>query len=484
VTRPPHAQRLSQMDRSFLVYENPRAPMHVGAVVILDARPLRTDEGGVDVPRIEEYLASRLHLIPRYRQRLAWTPVERHPVWVDDDRFQLRYHVRHTRLPRPGSERQLARVAGRIFSQHLDRDRPLWELWVIEGLEGDRFALVTKIHHCMADGVAGAELLAALLTATPVAKPDPPPVWLPRPPPGDLALARDALAHALATPFEVAGAAWEAVRAPRAFARRARELLGAASRTLASGIGPAPPTPFNQPIGPYRRVAWLVMDLPRVRRTAKALGGTVNDVVLTTVAGGVRRFLRRHRHEDVDHLDFRVLTPVNTRRPTPERRFGNYVSAWIVRLPLDERDPRAAFRRVHEQTVELKERHAERAVEALARTSALTGPLLLALGARLVNAGAAPFQMVVTNVPGPRQQLYLLEAPLLDVHPLVPLLGTLGIGIAVFSYRDHLSWGFTADWDLVPDLHAFVAAIETAFERLCRAAGTAEKKDDEGAPPA
>ena len=466
-------QRLTQLDRSFLIYEGPSAPMHVGVTAIFDAAPLRTDAGGVDFARIEEYVASRLHRIPRYRQRLAWTPIERHPIWVDDPRFQLRYHLRHTRLPRPGDERLLKRAAGRILSQHLDRHRPLWELWVVEGLEGDRFALVTKVHHCMIDGVSGADLLAALLTDVPVEKPEPAPVWLPQPAPDGVRLARDAALRAIATPFTLAGAALQAVRRPRALAERAQEQIGAVGRMLTGGLGPAPPTPFNQPIGPYRRIDWLAMDLPRVRRTAKALGGTVNDVVLATVAGGVRRFLARQRHEDVERLDLRVMAPVSTRAAAERGRLGNRVSAWIVRLPVDERDPRRTFERVRETTAALKHSHAERAAETLAEVSEWTGPLLLELGARLVEVGASPFQMVVTNVPGPRQTLHLLEAPMTAAHPMVPLLGTLGLGIALFSYRDTLSWGFTADWDLVPDLHDFALAIERSFARLCGAAGTA-----------
>jgi len=459
-------QRLTQLDHSFLIYEDPQAPMHVGATAIFAAGPLRNDAGGVDFARIAEYVESRLHRIPRYRQRLAWTPIERHPIWVDDPHFQVRFHVRHTRLPRPGSERQLKRTAGRILSQHLDRHRPLWELWVVEGLEGDRFAMITKVHHCMVDGVSGADLLSALLTDAPLEKPEPAPVWIPQPAPDGVRLARDAAVRALRTPFELAGAAWQAARDPRGLGERVGARLGAIARQLAGGLGPAPPTPFNQPIGPHRRVDWLAMDLPLVRRTAKALGGTVNDVVLATVAGGVRRFLGRQRQEDVERLDFRVLAPVSTRAAAERGRLGNRVSAWVVRLPLGERDVRRRFERVRETTAELKHAHAELAAETLAQIVEWTGPVLLQLGARMVHAGGAPFQMVVTNVPGPREPLYLLGVPLLEVHPIVPLLGTLGAGIALFSYRDVLSWGFTADWDLVPDLHDFVLAIEASFAQL------------------
>jgi diacylglycerol O-acyltransferase len=466
-------QRLTQLDRSFLIYEGPNAPMHVGVTAVFDTKPLRDDAGGVDFARIEEYVASRLHRIPRYRQRLAWTPVEGHPLWVDDPSFQLRYHLRHTRLPRPGDERLLKRAAGRILSQHLDRHRPLWELWVVEGLEGDRFALVTKVHHCMIDGVAGVDLLGALLSDAPIEKPEPAPAWLPQPAPDGGQLVRDAALRALRTPFELAGAAWQAARDPRNLGERLQERLGAVGRMLTGGLGPAPPTPFNQPIGPHRRIDWVAMDLPLVRRTAKALGGTVNDVVLATVTGGVRRFLTRQRHEDVDRLDFRVLAPVSTRAASERGRLGNRVSAWVVRLPVGERDPARCFEQVRETTAALKHSHAELAADALEQISEWTGPLLLELGARLMQVGASPFQMVVTNVPGPRQPLHLLEAPMLAAHPMVPLLGTLGLGIALFSYRDVLSWGFTADWDQVPDLHDFALAIEKSFARLCGAAGTA-----------
>jgi len=467
------AQRLTQLDRAFLIYEDPSAPMHVGATAVFEAAPLRNDAGGVDLERIEAYVASRLHRIPRYRQRLAWTPLERHPVWVDDPRFQLRYHVRHTRLPRPGSERQLKRVVGRIQSQHLDRHRPLWEMWVVEGLEDDRFAIVTKVHHCMVDGVSGADLLAALLTPTPIEKPEPAPAWVPQEPPGGVQLAADAALRVLRAPFALAGAAWQVAREPSRVAERVRTQLGALGSLATGGLGPAPPTVWNRPIGPHRRVDWLAMDLPLVKATARALGGTVNDVVLATTAGGVRRFLRRQRQEDVDRLDFRVMAPVSTRAAAERGRLGNRVSAWIVRLPLDERDPRRRFERVRETTRELKHAHAELAAETIAQVAEWTGPALLELGARLVNVGASPFQMVVTNVPGPPMTLYLLEAPLLAAHPMVPLLGTLGLNVALFSYRDVLSWGFTADWDLVPDLHDFVLAIEASFAQLCRAAGTA-----------
>jgi WS/DGAT/MGAT family acyltransferase len=463
--------RLTQLDHSFLIYEGPNAPMHVGAAQIFDAAPLRRPEGGLDLERIEAYVLSRLHRIPRYRQRLAWTPIERHPIWVDDARFNIHYHVRHTRLPRPGDTRLLKRTIGRIFSQHLDRGKPLWEMWLIEGLEGDRLAVVSKIHHCMVDGISGVDLLAVLLSADPVEAADPPHAWLPRPAPSAAQLARDEAERALRAPLDAASALWDLARDEDHARERLATRLGAlGSFVTRAGGSFASPTPINQPVGPYRRVDWLDMDLRRVRSVAKQLGGTVNDVVLTTVAGGVRRFLKRSRQEDLRKLDFRVMTPVSTRDTSERGKLGNRVSAWVVPLPLDDRDPLARWERVRKQTAELKRSHAALAADTMVQLTEWTGTTLLSLGARLMNV-ALPFNLVVTNVPGPRDTLYLLGATLLESHPLIPLMGHLATGIALMSYRDTLSWGFCADWDLVPDLHEFVLAMDHSFRKLSEAAG-------------
>jgi WS/DGAT/MGAT family acyltransferase len=462
-------ERLSQQDHSFLLYEGPNSPMHIGATQIFEAAPLRRPQGGIDFERIEEFVSSRLHRIPRYRQRIARTPIERHPIWIDDPRFNIRYHVRHSRLPRPGDERLLKRTVGRIFSQHLDPGRPLWEMWMIEGLEGDRLAIVTKIHHCMVDGISGVDLLAALLTPEPVEKGDPPHAWIPRPAPSAAQLARDEAERALRAPLDAAAALWHVARDDDHARERLVRRLGAIGRTLAGGAS-ASPTSINQPVGPYRRVDWLDMDLGRVRRVAKKLGGTVNDVVLATTAGGVRRFLRRSRQEDVRKLDFRVMAPVSMREAGERGALGNRVSAWVFPIPVSERDPLARFRRVHETTAELKRTHAALAGDTVMQLSEWTGTTLLSLGARLMET-SIPFNLCVTNVPGPRETLYLLGAPLVASHPLIPLVGNLSTGIALMSYRDTLSWGLCADWDLVPDLHDFTLAIERSFERLAAAAG-------------
>lgn len=465
-------ERLTQLDQSFLIYEGPNSPMHVGVTAIFEAAPLRRADGTLDLERFEEWVAARLVHIPRYRQRLAWTPLERHPIWIDDARFNLHYHLRHSALPRPGDERLLKRTAGRILSQHLDRGKPLWELWLIEGLEGDRVAVITKTHHCMIDGVSGVDLLSTLLTREPVEKIEPPEIPVPRPAPRDAELALDRLLLGLRTPLEVSAALLRAARETDA-RQRITDRVAALGRVAASSFESSSPTSLNQPIGPYRRIDWLEMDLAAVRAVARTLNGTVNDVVLATVAGALRHFLGRIRQEDVDRLALKVMAPVSLRPEAERGRLGNRVAAWLVPLPVGEPDPRRRFERVRAATSELKRSKAALGADTLTQMAEWTGPALVKLANRLMTITSPPFHMVVTNVPGPRETLYLLGAPMLAAHPMVPLVGSLSAGIALFSYRDSLSWGFTADWDLVPDLHDLVKSVDHAFRRLAAAAASA-----------
>ncbi len=435
-------ERLSQLDNAFLVYEDHDAHMHVAATQIFEAAPLRGSDGALDIERLQEYVLSRLHRIPRYRQRLAWTPVEGHPIWVDDASFNIRYHVRHSRLPRPGDERTLKRVAGRILSQQLDRGKPLWEMWVIEGLEGDRVAIVSKTHHCMIDGVSGADMMSVLMSAEPTRKIEPPPPWVPRPEPGTSELLVDTVLRTAAAPLAAAGALARIARDEDHARHALLERLRATGRLLASGMRAASNTPINQRIGPYRRVDWLPMDLGAVRDVKKRFGATVNDVVLATTAGAVRRYLRDSRNVDVDALDFRVMAPVSLRGGAQRGGVGNRVSSWIVPLPVGESDPLRRLERVRETTGELKRSKQALGAETLTAAAEWTGTTLLSLGARLMNYGQ-PFNMVVTNVPGPRGPLHLLESRMLAAHPMVPLVGQLSTGIALFSYGDQLSWGLS-----------------------------------------
>jgi WS/DGAT/MGAT family acyltransferase len=461
-------ERLSAEDQSFLAVERPGAPMHLFAVQIFEASPLRTPEGGVDFAAFRRAIASVLHRIPRYRQRIVWAPLEGSAAWVDDDHFDLDYHLRHTALPRPGSAEQLERLCARILEQPLDRARPLWEMWLVEGLDGDRFALLSKVHHCMMDGVSGTALQLVILSTDPEQRPEEPRPWQPRAAPLALELLARSTFRVLAAPLRDLR---ELVRADgplAALGERARAI----GDLIRRGAAPAPVTPLNGPLSPHRRIGWSTFPLADVKETAHRLGCSLNDLALAMVAGAVRAYLI-HCGSSPDDLDFRVSAPVSTRRGD-DRRLGNQVSSWIVRLPLASADPLARVAEIHRETEALKASHQSLGVETLFALAEWAPRALLGLAARATSA--RPVNAIVTNVPGPAQPLYLLGARMLEFVPVVPLFGSVGLGVALFSYDGKLTFGFDADRDLVPDLETFVAAIEREFAAL---AGLAQAR---GAP--
>ncbi|MGI9589990.1 MAG: WS/DGAT/MGAT family O-acyltransferase [Myxococcota bacterium] len=463
-------ERLSVEDRLHLDLEDPNIHTHIAAVLVIDGGPLLRDDGGVDIDRVRDLLDARLFRLPRYRQRIARIPVSDHPVWVDDASFNLAYHVRHTHLPTPGDERLLKRLVGRVVSQKLDRGKPLWEMWVVEGLEHDRIALVAKVHHCMADGIASVQLFQALLSLEPEKEFDPPPVWLPRPVPEPGELLRDAVRQRLKMPLELMGSLISALREPRQSAAQLRRGIESLRASQASQALPASETPLNEPIGPHRRFDWLSLDLDEVRRVRRAVGGTLNDLVLATVTGAAGDFLEQRgiSRRDQEELDFRVSCPVSTRRRKDRARSGNRVSALIVPLPLAEQDPVARLRRITETTRSLKETHQELAAKITQAVSEYSWPGLYTSFARGMLEGRSA-NLIVSDVPGPRAPLYLLGARVLEAYPLVPLLPGQALGIACLSYAGGLFWGFNADWDRVPDLHDFVIAVDRSFRELCEA---------------
>jgi WS/DGAT/MGAT family acyltransferase len=464
--------RLTSLDSSFLGMEDPNSYLNIGSVLVFDTGPLQTPEGGVDFDRILQGTEAVLHRVPRYRQKLSWIPLERHPVWVDDSGFNIHYHLRHTSLPRPGTMRQLKRLAARVMSQHLDLSKPLWENWVVEGLEGDRFAVISKLHHAMADGIAGADVLSILLRTTPDDEiPEAPPFAPRRAPSGGELLRHEILRRA--------GLPLQALRGWGAFAREARaeEVRGqlrtqarAVADTLGKVLRPPSETPLNQAIGPHRRFDWLTMNLDEVKRIAKELGGKLNDVVIATVAGAVRSFMIQ-RSVDPASLDFRILAPVSLRADAERGSLGNRVSAWIVDLPIAEPDPRRRFARIAEQISEFKRSNQASAAELMTQIGDWTFPRLVSFGARNLAQRRLPFNLVVTNVPGPPIPLYLLGATLTDLFPSVPITGHLGLGIAIFSYDGKLFWGFNADREQLPDLHRFIELTDLSFDDLRSAAG-------------
>jgi len=456
--------RLSAQDLSFLASEGESAPMHVGAVAILEVGPLANADGGVDVRRYRRAVEAVLHWIPRYRQKLAWIPLDGWPVWIDDRHFDLGYHIRHLSLPRPGTLEQLKELASRILARRLDRSRPLWEMWVIEGLEGGQhFALLSKIHHCVTDGAGGADLSQILFSPSPSAEIAEPVPYMPRPAPGRLELFGHGLRERAALPLRAWRAAREELaRGDGSFARELRRDAAALARIAGAALRGASETPINGDLSPHRRFDWLTMPLDDVRELRRVLGASVNDIVLATVAGAMRRYLFRRR-VDAAALDFRVAAPVNVRRDEHAGQLGNHVSTWVVRLPLAEADPVARVEQLRELTGELKREEASRGIAVLMRAAEWLPAGALALGAGLVRG---PVNMIVTNVPGPQFRLYSVGAPLLGLYPMVPLIPGGGLGIALFGYEGKLCWGFNADFELVPDLRTFVADVAAAFEEL------------------
>jgi len=459
--------RLSVIDNTFLLSETPTTPMHVSAIEIFEAGPLRTADGGIEIGKIRAAYEGALHRVPRYRQKLLWIPIENRPVWVDDPHFNLDYHVRHVSLPRPGGEEELRRVASRVIASHLDRSRPLWEIWVVEGIEHDRFAIIAKTHHCMLDGLAGVEVAQLLLSPHPDAKIAEAKPWTPRPIPTRLELARDEAWRYATLPLR-------AVRGLREFRDEVEDVgaeigtrLGALRDFFNTTSLLASDTPINGRLSPHRRFDWLNMSLADVKAVRRKMHCTVNDVFLATVTGACREYLLG-RGVELDDIVFRASTPVSLRAKDDHDQVGNRVSSWFVDLPVAEASRTRQLQSIHAETERLKESRQAIGMEMVMAAAEFAPSGILALGTGLASA---PVNIIVTNVPGPQFPLYMLGSRMLALIPEVPLLENIGLGIALMSYDGRVFWGFTADYDLVPDLEHFVALIERSFSELAAAAG-------------
>jgi WS/DGAT/MGAT family acyltransferase len=472
-----HYERLSFLDNTFLAMEGPSNPMHVGGTLVFEGGDLARPGGGIDIDSIRGFIEARLQYVPRYRQRLQWIPVERHPVWIDDAHFDPTYHIRHIALPHPGSEAQLRQMAGRILSQRLDRTKPMWEVWVAEGLADGGFALVSKVHHCMIDGIGGVDLLKVLLAPYPSDEVGEPDQYEPRPAPTPGQLFADEAIRRVIAPITAARGARRFVEETRELKEGLRHRLLAMRQSARSGwFTRASATPLNAKIGPNRRIAFLETPLEQVKAIKNAHGVTVNDVVIAAVAGAVRSFLKEERQVDVDGIDFRAMVPVSTRGDDAPG-LGNRVTMWLLDLPIAEPDPVERLRAVGAMTSDRKEADHALGASLLTQGASFTPSTILSVAARVAAATARPFNMTITNVPGPQVPLYLLSARLTRIHPMVPLWVNHGLGVALFSYDGKLDWGVAADWDLVPDLDKFMDRIVEALEELSpRGGGNSPKR--------
>ena len=468
--------RLSAIDASFLAQERESSHMHVGALAIFAGPPPRHDE-------LLEHVESRLHLVPRYRQKLAESPLETgRPFWIDDPRFNLEYHVRHTALPRPGSEEQLRQLAGRLFSQRLDRSKPLWELWLVQGLEsadggsGKRFALISKTHHSMVDGVSGVDIATVLfdLAAEPNSQPEPGARWTPHPEPSAAELVAQNVVDMARRPFSLAGETARALSKPAATAGRLREAVEGVAEVAWAGLNPAPETPLNTKIGPHRRLFWVRGRLEDFKQVKDALGGTVNDVVLTVVTGALRRWLEA-RGMRTEGLELRALVPVSIRTEAQHGQLGNRIAAMRGPLPVYVGDPVERLGVVSAAMEGLKESKQALGAEVIAGVQEFAPPTLLAQASRL-NFSTRLFNLIVTNVPGPQFPLYLLGRELLEIVPIAFLPENHALAIAIMSYNGGLNFGLLADHDTLPDIDGIGALLERSLDELLAAAGAGKRR--------
>ena len=461
-----HFDRLSALDASFLHQEGECSHMHVGAITIFEGPP----------PSYEEFLDSiraRLHLVPRYRQRLTFPPLETgRPLWTDDPSFNLEFHVRQTALPRPGAEAQLMRLGARVFSQQLDRSKPLWELWMIEGVEplepggARRFALISKTHHALIDGVAGIDLATVLFDLSPVPPeiPHPADAWTAQPVPGAAGVVATGALGAVRAGVDGLTRALGIVTKPLAVLGEVREAAEGIGEIVWAGMNQAPETPLNVPIGPHRRFVGVRAELRDFKLVKDVFGGTVNDVVLAAVSGSLREFLRS-RGVRTEGLELRALVPVSIRGAHERGQLGNRIAAMRGPLPVYIEDPVARLRTVRSAMDHLKQSKMAVGAEALASVQSFAPPTVLAQASR-INFSTRLFNLIVTNVPGPQFPIYTRGREMQDVFPVAFLPENHALAIAIMSYNGKVNFGLLGDYDALGDLQGIADGIEHALAEL------------------
>jgi diacylglycerol O-acyltransferase / wax synthase len=453
-----HLDRLTPVDASFLHQEGPVSHMHIGGLTIIEGPPPGMDE-------FLEQIRRRLHVVPRYRHKLAHTAVDSgRPVWIDDPSFNLEYHVRHTALPAPGRWEQLQDLTARIFSQQLDRSKPLWEMWLIEGLQDDRFALITKTHHALIDGIAGVDLATVLFDLSP----DPPQIphsgrpWQPHSEPGTAHLLAAGLLGALRQGVALAEGALDALAHPERALTHAREAAEGVGEIVWAGLNPAPDTPLNVPIGPHRRFVGVTSQLEDLKIIKNAFGGTVNDVVLAVVAGALRTFLMS-RGRRTAGVELRALVPVSVR--TEGDQGGNRIVVMRGPLPVYISDPLNRLRFVSGSMDGLKESKQALGAEVIAGAQNFAPPTILAQASRL-NFSTRLFNLIVTNVPGPQFPLYVLGREMLQAIPVAFLPENHALAIAIMSYNGQMNFGLLGDFDALPDIESIGENIAAELATL------------------
>ena len=453
-----HLDRLTPIDAAFLHQEGRHSHMHIGGLTIVEGPPPATSE-------LLEQIRLRLHLVPRYRHKLAYTALDSgRPVWVDDPSFNLEYHIRHTALPSPGGWGQLCGLTARIFSQQLDRSKPLWEMWLIEGLEDDRFALITKTHHSMIDGIVGIDLASVLFDTTPVPREVEPEPWTPHPQPTAAELIADGVKDFIQAPLSAAGRALGAIQDPGRAVHGVREAAEGLGEVAWANLNPAPRTPLNVPIGPHRRFFGINCRLEDFKTVKNAFGGTVNDVVLAVVSGALRTFLIS-RGTRTEGVELRALVPVSVRVEDEHGEGGNRLVVMRGPLPVYIADPVQRLRFVSHAMDGLKESKQALGAEVIAGVQNFAPPTLLAQASRL-NFSTRLFNLIVTNIPGPQFPLYVLGREMLEAYPVAFLPENHALDIAIMSYNGQMNFGLLGDFDALPDIDEISASISAELQTL------------------
>ncbi|MDX6720383.1 MAG: diacylglycerol O-acyltransferase / wax synthase [Solirubrobacteraceae bacterium] len=467
-----HLDRLRATDASFLLQEGPTTHAHVGGVATFGGPPPAIDE-------IREQIRGRLDLVPRYRQRLAYTALDRaRPVWVDDTRFDLEYHVRHTALPAPGDREVLQSEVARVYSEPLDRSRPLWETWLVEGLEDDGFALIFKTHHALIDGTAAVDLLKILFDPTPDATPSAGPLvpWQPQPTPDTLGLLAFGARGAASAAVELAAGTLHAARDPQGTVRRLLDVAEGFTGLAREFLRTPPKTPLTSEVGRHRRFVAVPCRLDDVKLVKNTLGGTINDVVLSVVTGAVREFLLG-RGVPTDGLELSALVPVSVRAEHERNRMGNRIAVLRGSLPVHVADPLARLRVVTHAMDELKGSKQAPATEFVLDAQDFLPPVMLPITSR-VQVSPRMFNVIVTNFAGPQVPLYVLGREMRELTPIALLQPAHTLAIAIMSYNGQLNFGVLGDYDAMPDLHVVSDAIAAGMAELVALCG-----DHEGATP-